>query len=59
VLCILPSVSVPLVLRTREDIRYNLVGACYIHGIMNGELVEEFGKDKLQEGILMLCKISY
>jgi hypothetical protein len=34
------------------------VGACYIHGVMNGELVEEFGKDKLREGSLMLCKIS-
>ncbi len=32
---------VPLLLRPRQDGKYECLEACYIHGIMDGELVEE------------------
>ena len=32
---------VPLLLRARQDGKYECLEACYIHGIMDGELVEE------------------
>ena len=41
--CVLAGGSVPLVLRQRAggaDAHHELVGECYVHGIMNGEAVE-------------------
>ena len=32
---------VPILLRPRQDGKYECLGACYIHGIMDGEVVEE------------------
>ncbi|KAK4506857.1 hypothetical protein PRZ48_000590 [Zasmidium cellare] len=39
-ICILRTCSVPYVLRPLENGRYRLVGDCYIHGVMEGELLE-------------------
>lgn len=40
VICILRTCSVPYVLRRLENGRYGLVGDCYIHGVMEGELLD-------------------
>lgn len=36
---IVSGATVPVVLRPAEHGRYKLVGACYLHGIMDGEFV--------------------
>jgi hypothetical protein len=38
---VLLGVSVPLVIRAREDGRYQLVGPAYVNGIMEGEFISE------------------
>jgi len=41
-LCLIYGCSVPVVMRrTEKGDRWLLVGECYIHGIMNGELLEK------------------
>ena len=45
--------EIPLVLRPRGDEEYEVVGACYIHGIMDGEALEE-GGSKMEMTILRL-----
>lgn len=39
VVCILSRCGVPFVLRKAEDGTFNVVGECYVHGIMGGEVV--------------------
>ena len=39
ILCILPGCSVPLVLRRRQW-HHELIGDCYVHGIMDGEVID-------------------
>jgi len=53
--CIFPGMKVPLILRRREDGRYYLVGDSYIHGVMQGEVMEQLKEDKLKaEDILLV-----
>lgn len=40
VIAVLPGCSVPMVLR-RSGGRWKLVGECYMHGIMYGEILDE------------------
>jgi hypothetical protein len=54
VCCIFPGMSVPFVLRKRTDGKYNLVGDCYINGIMRGEIMEQLGEGKFKEETLIL-----
>ena len=50
VICILHGCSVPVLLRRNSDygterIWWNVVGECYVHGIMDGEAVNLSGPD--------------
>jgi hypothetical protein len=35
--CVLQGMRIPLILRSRGD-RWEVIGACYVHGLMDGEL---------------------
>mgnify|MGYP003623022304 CR=1 FL=1 len=50
----LMGANVPFVLREAENGRYRLVGECYIHGVMYGEVAEEPGWEK-KVGDITLC----
>jgi hypothetical protein len=39
-ICVLLGGRTPFVLRPRED-RYELIGPCYVHGIMDGEAMDQ------------------
>lgn len=43
--------NVPFALRKAENGRYNLIGECYLHGVMYGEVAEEPGWEKTVEDI--------
>jgi hypothetical protein len=43
VICVLLGSDVPIVLRETSNHSYEIVGACYIHGLMNGEVMEKAG----------------
>ena len=45
--------EIPIVLRPRGEEEYEVVGACYIHGIMDGEGLDE-GRSKIGMGVLRL-----
>jgi len=47
VVYVLPGADVPYLLRPRENGRFELVGQCYLHGIMDGEAVEGVAGDGL------------
>jgi hypothetical protein len=52
-LCIFGSRNVPLILRPLEEHGgYQLVGECYIHGVMHGEATEGVDGDQLEEFLL-------
>lgn len=40
-LCIIWGCSVPVVLTPRPEGGYVLIGECYIHGLMDGELLDD------------------
>jgi hypothetical protein len=48
VCCICPGVQVPLVLRRRENGRCGLVGDSYFHGVMRGEIIQQFDKGEVK-----------
>jgi hypothetical protein len=53
--CILLGCNIPLVLRQRENEPYHeVIGECYLHGLMNGEIMNELDnrKFKIEEFIL-------
>jgi hypothetical protein len=39
--CILLGANVPFVLRKMDDSTYKLVGECYVHGVMDGEIMKD------------------
>ena len=41
VVCILYGSEVPYILRPRDDGSYAVIGECYVHGIMHGEVLSE------------------
>jgi hypothetical protein len=43
ILVVLNGCSVPVVFRPGIDGRFQFVGECYIHGMMDGEAVENLG----------------
>ncbi|KAE8454660.1 hypothetical protein EG329_000283 [Mollisiaceae sp. DMI_Dod_QoI] len=53
VVCILYGCSVPVLLRPIPDVQnvafWNVVGECYVHGIMDGEAIESSGMDRRDE----------
>ena len=54
VVAVLMGCDTPLVLR-RRDGEYEVVGECYVHGIMHGEVIDMVtdGKQKIEE--ITLC----
>jgi hypothetical protein len=51
-ICVLLGCSIPLILRLREgQPSYQVVGECYLHGFMDGEVLKELesGKFKIEE----------
>jgi hypothetical protein len=49
VCCICLGMKVPLILRPREDGRYDLVGDSYVHGVMAWEVIEGLGKGEVKQ----------
>jgi hypothetical protein len=48
-LCIIRGASVPFLLRKKEQVvgeleTYELISECYVHGAMDGEIIEEMKK---------------
>jgi hypothetical protein len=52
--CIFPGVAVPLILRSTGNHQHNLVGDCYIEGVMGGELMEKLEQGEYQEAPIAL-----
>lgn len=50
-ICIVPGCTVPLVVR-RLGSTYELVGDCYVYGIMEGEVMREVTDGKMNESIV-------
>lgn len=48
--CIIFGSPVPLILRHADE-NYQLVGEAYVHGVMNGEAVEQLDQGKSQQNI--------
>ena len=46
-ICILAGCKTPLILRSRGDY-FHLIGECYVHGIMRGEIAEDIGTGQLR-----------
>ncbi|CZR69946.1 uncharacterized protein PAC_19847 [Phialocephala subalpina] len=54
IICVLQGCNIPVVLRPCGEI-YNLVGECYIHGIMEGETVVGLEKGEYELETITLC----
>lgn len=46
--------SVPFLLRPLAQ-GYKLVGACYVHGVMKGELIEQWRAGEIKDEVFTLC----
>jgi Heterokaryon incompatibility protein (HET) len=49
VVAILYGCNFPVVLRPQEDGSYKVIGECYVHGIMDGEIIDAKGRGEYQE----------
>ncbi|KAK2735521.1 het domain-containing protein [Colletotrichum kahawae] len=47
-ICVVPTVQPPLVIRpvAGNQHRYHIIGSCYVHGVMYGEMWENTGSEK-------------
>jgi len=52
--CIFPGVSVPMILRSTGQDKYNLIGESYVYGIMAGEVMEWLKEGKFKEEIIVI-----
>ena len=53
-ICILAGCNVPLILRPRRE-HYEIIGECYIHGIMRGEAMQDVEEGKLRLEDIFIC----
>jgi len=49
---VIAGADVPMVLRQRGGGKWSLVGECYVHGIMKGEAVRDFGGGNVQDKLM-------
>ncbi|KAF7919348.1 uncharacterized protein EAE97_011680 [Botrytis byssoidea] len=50
-ICILYGMDVPVVLRKNQDGTYELIGPCYVHGVMEGELMNDMQNGVFEERV--------
>lgn len=48
---ILDTAAVPFILRQRDDVSRQVIGECYVHGVMHGEVLEE--RDASFEAVIL------
>jgi hypothetical protein len=48
VICVLPGCSTPLIIRPGMGGYFNLIGECYVHGLMEGEVMEWLESGEVQ-----------
>ena len=53
-IAILFGCDMPLVLRTRSG-KYEVIGGCFVDGLMNGEIAEEVESGSLVPEMITLC----
>ena len=50
-LAIVPGLAMPIVVRRLSDLpQYQLLGPCYVHGVMEGELFEQLQETECKDG---------
>ena len=54
VCCIIFGATVPFLLTPAKEGRQKFIGECYIHGVMNGEIMEQFGQRDLSKHRIVL-----
>jgi hypothetical protein len=54
VCCIIFGSTVPFLLTPEQDGRHKLISDCYIHGVMDGELMEQFEKNDFHNKHIIL-----
>jgi len=54
VCCIIFGTTVPFLLTPTEEGRHKLISECYIHGVMDGEIMEQFGQGDLSKHRIVL-----
>jgi hypothetical protein len=52
IVCIFLGGNVPFVLRARDDGKYQLVGECYVHGVMDGEALKDMDNNTLEDFVI-------
>ena len=55
VMCVLLGCSVPMVLRPCGAEEYRIVGVAYVHGIMEGEVIEWLGRGERRFEAIAIC----
>jgi len=50
-MCVIVGCDVPLVLRRVEE-HYDLIGDCYVEGIMQGEAMRKFENEQVKPAIV-------
>jgi hypothetical protein len=53
-ICVFLGAQVPHLIRRNENGNYAIISECYVHGIMDGELMEELKDDDLEDIVLEL-----
>ncbi|TGO08957.1 hypothetical protein BTUL_0184g00040 [Botrytis tulipae] len=54
-ICILYGMDVPVVLRQNQDGTFELIGPCYVHGVMEGELMDDMQNGVFEERIFNIA----
>lgn len=54
-ICILYGMDVPVVLRRNQNGTYELIGPCYVHGVMEGELMDDMQNGVFEETIFNIA----
>ncbi|PMD29684.1 hypothetical protein L207DRAFT_444914, partial [Hyaloscypha variabilis F] len=52
IVCIFLGGNVPFVLRARNDSKYQLIGECYVHGVMDGEALKGIDNNDLEDFVI-------